>query len=217
MRTDNDNFQVSRMPSGGAQTPLLTLDSMGSLYWPVGGGGTAGIVTDTGVGTRFYRNWSAGQNYDSTKGQWALTFHVNNNAYLSYTPAGGAQVNACIFYGTSSPVGDISITGNNATKNTGTVWINPSDIRLKRDVADYERGLADILKLEPIRYTLKACGTETCGFDAEAVREVFPECVSTARMKIDPTDEEDTDVLVFNMHPILVALVNAVKELAAAA
>ena len=44
---------------------------------------------------------------------------------------------------------------------------------------------------------------------------MFPECVSTTRMKLDPADDEETDdVLVFDMHPILVALVNAVKELA---
>src|SRR5215813_141960 len=112
--------------------------------------------------------------------------------------------------------GDITIFGNNATKNTGTVWINPSDIRLKKNIAKYARGLAEILQLEPISYTLKQNDIDTCGFDAEQVRDVFPECVSTTRMKLDPTDEEETDdVLVFDMHPILVALVGAMKEVGA--
>jgi hypothetical protein len=109
--------------------------------------------------------------------------------------------------------GDIVIAGSNAQKPTGTTWANPSDIRLKKNIAQYTRGLNDILKLEPISYTLKSNGVDTCGFDAEKVREVFPECVSTVRMKLDPADDEEADVLTFDMHSILVALVNAVKEL----
>jgi hypothetical protein len=116
--------------------------------------------------------------------------------------------------GTGNPAGDLIITGNNATKNTGTVWLNPSDTRLKQDIEPYERGLADILKLDPVHYTLKACGSRTCGFEAEKVREVFPECVRTTMAKLDPTDEEETEVLSFDMHPVLVAMVNAIKELA---
>jgi len=86
---------------------------------------------------------------------------------------------------------------------------------LKKNIADYPRGLADILKLQPISYTLKQGDIDTCGFDADAVRAVFPECVTTTRMKLDPTDEEETDdVLTFDMHPVLVAVVNALKEVA---
>ena len=116
--------------------------------------------------------------------------------------------------GASTPAGDLQIMGNVATKNTGTVWINPSDTRLKQDIEPYAHGLADILKLDPVHYTLKACGTRTCGFEAEKVREVFPECVTTTKAKLDPADEEEVQVLAFDMHPVLVAMVNAIKELA---
>jgi hypothetical protein len=109
--------------------------------------------------------------------------------------------------------GNFQIYGSNGVKASGTTWINPSDIRLKRDVAPYAHGLADILQLEPISYTLKATDQQTCGLDAEKVRAVFPECVGTTRMKLQPEDEEETEVLTLDIHPILIALINAVREL----
>jgi hypothetical protein len=115
------------------------------------------------------------------------------------------------------PNGNLTIVGGTATKASGTTWANPSDPRLKDDVSPYARGLADVLALEPISYRLKAQpdGPLCYGFDASQVRTVFPECVSETRMKLAPDDAEETDgVLVFDMHPILVAIVNAIKELA---
>jgi len=115
-------------------------------------------------------------------------------------------------------LGNLVITGTVGQKASGTTWANPSDPRLKQDVAPYGAGLAEIAQLEPITYRLKVQpdGPLCYGFDAAKVRDVFPECVSETSMKLDPTDEEPTPgVLSFDMHPILVALVNAVKELTA--
>ena len=112
----------------------------------------------------------------------------------------------------------MTISGATATKASGTAWANPSDIRLKQDIAPYTAGLAKIVQIEPISYHLKVQpdGPLCYGFDAAKVRDVFPECISETRMKLDPTDEDETDgVLTFDMHPILVALVNAIKELTA--
>jgi len=150
----------------------------------------------------------ATENWSSTNRGNRIDFYLTNNGTTTLANTHQFQQN-----------GDIWISGNNATKNTGTTWINPSDPRLKQDVAPYAAGLADICQLAPITYRLKAQGPDgpLCyGFDAEQVRDVFPECVSTTKMKLDSADDEETeDVLVFDMHPILVALVNAVKELTA--
>jgi len=145
---------------------------------------------------------------------WSAT--ANGTRWVLYATPIGSTVftsNFMIF----DSAGNITITGSTGQKASGTTWSNPSDPRLKQDVAPYAAGLAEIAQLEPITYRLKAQpdGPMCYGFDAEKVRDVFPECVTSTRMKLDPTDEEETDdVLVFDMHPILVALVNAVRELA---
>ncbi len=160
---------------------------------------------------------------DATKPSLLMQFDISVGADALHlyrrapNAATGTVVEVFKINGATSPPGDLSITGNNATKATGASWINPSDPRLKNDIAPYAAGLAEICRLDPITYRLKAHPELLCyGFDASAVREVLPECVSTTKMKLDPADEEETeDVLTFDMHPILVALVNTVKELAA--
>jgi hypothetical protein len=141
---------------------------------------------------------------------WTGTAH--GTSWLLYaTPVGSLSMSS---YLQLQGPGDLVISGSMGQKATGTTWANPSDIRLKKDITPYAHGLADILQLEPISYTLKATDQQTCGFDAEKVRAVFPECVGTTRMKLQPEDEEDTEVLTLDIHPILIALINAVKELA---
>jgi len=226
-----DNMYVQRAPAGSTSpTSLLTLDSLGMLSVPgystpiTYGSRTAKAhliaptsINYTGITYNAYLDAGVAWQRDDTAQvayRWLLRGDIDM-AHLDRVTVAGASGSIFWIYGNTSPAGDLQIGGNVGTKNTGTTWANPSDIRLKKNVSPYERGLADILRLDPISYTMKACGTETCGFDAEKVRDVFPECVSTTKMKLDPEDEEETDdVLVFDMHPILVALVNAVKELA---
>jgi len=121
---------------------------------------------------------------------------------------------------TFDQAGNLTITGATGTKASGTTWANPSDPRLKDDVTPYPYGLADICRLEPISYTLNGlagtpAGMRACGFDAEAVRAIFPDCVTSTRGKLHPDDDEETEILALDIHGILVALVNAMKELAA--
>src|SRR5215475_1824264 len=145
---------------------------------------------------------------------WTNT--ANGTMFEVYTTTNGTQnIGGAGGYLRLDGAGNLIISGATGTKASGTTWANPSDIRLKQDIGAYSRGLGDILKLEPITYRLKADPDRECqGFDAAAVQEVFPECVGTTKMKLDPDGEEE-EVLTFDMHPVLVALVNAVKELSA--
>jgi|SRR5215475_2437890 len=150
---------------------------------------------------RFYaqENWTA-----TARGTYCQIFTTQN---------GQTALNQNLLFDNN---GNLSITGSVGLKASGTTWSNPSDPRLKQDIAPYAAGLADICQLAPITYRLKAQpdGPLCYGFDAEKVRDVFPECIGTTRMKLDPDGEEE-DVLTFDMHPILVAVITAIKELAA--
>ncbi len=106
--------------------------------------------------------------------------------------------------------GNLTITGQ-AYKPGGGSWASSSDLRLKHLDGAYERGLSDILRLRTVRFhyrdgNTRNLPTETSeiGFVAQEVRAVMPECV---------TEGED-GYLDFNMHPVNVALVNAVQQLA---
>ncbi len=110
----------------------------------------------------------------------------------------------------NSPSYMLHVTGDAGKTVGGTTWVNASDGRLKNVFGSYEYGLDEILKLRSIRFEYKPdnarripSGTREIGFIAQEVRNVFPECVT----------EGKDGYLDFNMHPINVALVNAVQEL----
>jgi Collagen triple helix repeat (20 copies)/Chaperone of endosialidase len=184
-----------------ASTPLLLNDALLSLA--AFGNGVSGAPS-------FYQSgllrWIATENW---------TGAASGSYCAIYTTTTGTRtlVQAATFQNN----GDLQISGAVGVKSSGTTWANPSDPRLKDDVMPYTRGLTDIIALEPITYRLKAQPDVQCyGFDASAVQDVFPECVSEMRMKLSPDDEEETDdVLSFDMHPVLVASINAIKELTA--
>ncbi len=220
----NDFLRIYR--DSGTQTALLTLDNAGNLKLTAGGA-TGSVVAGAGYQTErmispgyitVNYSYSGGWVRDDTSKPGYLYGVDPSTDYWYIARDTGVQTVIAKIFGTGAPAGDLQIFGNNATKATGTTWINPSDPRLKEDIAPYAAGLAEICQLAPITYRLKAQpdGPLCYGFDASAVKDIFPECVSTTRMKLDPADEEETDdVLTFDMHPILVALINAVKELTA--
>jgi hypothetical protein len=210
--------RFARSPAGSpnAGTSLLTLDNAGNLTILAYYKATRMAVLTTATATDYYSNdGGAAPGWDSAKYGMLYRQGYDQGIHLWYTTA--APAGAYVEKMRVAQNGDIMIAGANATKASGTTWINPSDSRLKDDIAPYAAGLAEVCHLVPITYRLKAHpdGPLCYGFDASAVREVLPECVATARMKLTPDDEEETDVLTFDMHPILVAMVTAIKELAA--
>ncbi len=97
-----------------------------------------------------------------------------------------------------------------ASKPGGGSWDNSSDIRLKDVLENYKKGLSEIKKLRTIKFRYKLdnpkglpSDSDEYGFVAQEVKMVFPEAVY----------EGEDGFLVFNMHSINVAMVNAVKEL----
>jgi len=222
LRSDTDQFAVGRMAAGvtSGPTSLLTLSSTGSLTLA----GTQAALANAGILNTWLNGTSAvidlitnnGQSVGTARPLWMLRMDTQSDTavFMRQAPSGGAFLTTL----TSAPNGDLTIAGAVGTKASGTTWANPSDPRLKRDVVPYLRGLDAVCALAPIAYHLTSdpTGPLCYGFDASAVRAIFPECVTETSMKLSPADAEETgDVLVFDMHPILVALVNAVRELAA--
>ena len=102
------------------------------------------------------------------------------------------------------------VVNGEAAKTGGGTWSNYSDIRLKNILGDYDKGLTEILALQPVVFNYKVdnpldlpSDDEEIGLIAQEVREIFPEAVTV----------KQDGYLDFNMHPIIVAYVNAIKEL----
>ncbi len=129
------------------------------------------------------------------------------NAFLIF-PAG---VNGNVGIGTTSPDYKLEVNGD-AAKIGGGSWSVSSDERLKDITGEYNQGLEAVTNLRPITFQYKSgnprdlpSNVENVGFVAQEVQETFPEAIS----------EGADGYLDFNMHPVNVAMVNAIKELKA--
>lgn len=122
--------------------------------------------------------------------------------------------------GTPSPAYRLQLSTDSAAKPTTNTWTIASDARLKTVRGEYEKGLAEICALRPVRYEYNgkggfaADGAEHISILAQEAQEVFPECVNTFRGKLEE-DGEEVDLLNYNGHAITFALINAIKELKA--
>ena len=131
-----------------------------------------------------------------------ILLYGNGNSYINGGNLG---------IGTTDPGYKLVVMGS-AAKTDGASWTVISDARLKNLEGNYDKGLAEIAALQPVKFFYKAGNTfglpsdqEQIGFVAQEVQKVFPEAVHQSR----------DGYLDFNMHPVNVALVNAVKELKA--
>jgi trimeric autotransporter adhesin len=113
--------------------------------------------------------------------------------------------------GTTTPSYLLEVNGSAGKPGCGS-WSNSSDVRLKKITGDYSAGLNQVLGLRPVTFYYKdenprslPTDEEYIGFVAQEVQEIFPEAIS----------EVPDGYLDFNMHPVNVAVVNAIKELKA--
>ena len=111
--------------------------------------------------------------------------------------------------GLASPTHQFELSSDDAGKLATSVWTITSDMRLKSLDGNYTKGLKDILQLNTIMYHYAkgnarnlATDVQGYGFSAQDVQKIFPEAVNT----------EKDGYLSLNIHPILVAYVNAFKD-----
>lgn len=165
-----------------------------------GGTGVYGIASSsTGIGV--YGNGSVA----GAIGVYGVSSGSTTAAVYAQSACGPT----CLaYYG----AGNITITGDTATKLSAGSWVGTSDIRTKKNVEPYVRGLEAIALVEPIAYSYNGLGGTVddgkryVGVSAQALREVAPSMVSTRRVG-------EMDVLQVDPSELTWMLVNSVKEL----
>jgi hypothetical protein len=105
-----------------------------------------------------------------------------------------------------------------ATSTYSSVFTVTSDERLKKDILDYNKGLAEILQVQPKSYSFNGKANtienvESIGVLAQEIKEVFPETIGTVNKRLNPEDEQETELYTVDISPVTYALINAVKEL----
>jgi hypothetical protein len=112
----------------------------------------------------------------------------------------------------------LQLASDSAAKPTTNTWTIASDARIKTNIQNYEKGLAEICQVNPITYDYNGKGGIPAGpggvsILAQDLQPIFPECVGSYRGKLEEEDEDEIDILNYNGHAITFALINAVKEL----
>jgi hypothetical protein len=154
----------------------------------------------------------------------SYTWYSDNNTGM-YTPAANMlafstlglerlriDASGRVGIGTAVPGGQFELSLNEGRKPASSTWTIVSDERLKTVRGSYNKGLKELMQLQPIVYNYKNVGErvfadqvlekEAVGFSAQEVQKVFPEAVGL-----------DSDgYLNLDMHALLVAYLNAIKE-----
>jgi hypothetical protein len=142
-----------------------------------------------------------------TQTNHTIYFRTNNINRMVIGAAGNIGIG-------TNPSYLLHVGANSAAKPGSNTWTVASDERLKTITGTYNKGLAELMQLQAITYYYKDTGDslflpevfeqENIGFSAQAVQEVFPEAVAPFM---------DGRYLGLDIHPILIAYLNAIKEL----
>jgi hypothetical protein len=139
-----------------------------------------------------------------------------NNVRFAITPTGNVVIGGGdVDQGSSTAA--LQVSGD-AAKDSGSAWSNLSDARLKKDVRDFEAGLAQLRQVRPVRFCYNGragtrAGLEGVGVLGQEIEKIFPEMVHRIPGGVD--SEPDLENLrIYNGSALTFVLVNAVKELA---
>lgn len=108
-------------------------------------------------------------------------------------------------------------SAGNAYKAGGGSWSAPSDVRLKENIRDYDKGTAELMQIRVREWEhngkggLKE-GSSGFGVIADEIELILPNTVQTYEGKLNPSDEETTDIKAVNPTEITWLLVKTVQE-----
>jgi hypothetical protein len=118
------------------------------------------------------------------------------------------------FYG----IGGIHLDGSTAEKPGGGMWSPTSDRRVKKDVKSFDSGLAELMRVRPIRFKYNGLGgtedngKEYVGVIAQELAQILPSMVSTRQRKLHKEDQKDSDIQIVDPSDFTYLLINAVKQ-----
>src|SRR4030095_12791590 len=100
--------------------------------------------------------------YNVAQSGWSIRYDyaASNLFAFQYRAPGSGTVAECH---SCAGNGNMTIQGATAQKSTGTTWSNPSDRRLKDEIADYPTGLAAVVQLQPRTFVYNGKGGSTAG------------------------------------------------------
>lgn len=135
---------------------------------------------------------------------------------LSLTTNGGTTTGTALSVDSG---GNLTIAGATATKASGTTWANPSSREIKQDIKPYSQGLDAIIELKPVTYRFHDdSGFSTKDTHIGLVHDEtghMPEMHRKAKISGRDDEPNGREVDALDCSPVIFALVNAVKELAA--
>ena len=194
---------------------LLATQSAGYAQVEIDENGDMGFPWGDGINFYHY-NGERAIMFTSGEGLGIVSFAAQK-IYLSTSSSAGGTSTARITITNSGNVGigvwnptyTLEVDGT-AAKPGGGFWSTISDQRVKKIKGDYSKGLKEIIKLRPVKFSYKEgnslglpSDTDEIGFISQEVQEVFPEAVHQGKK----------GYLDFNMQSVNVAMINAIKEL----
>jgi hypothetical protein len=116
-----------------------------------------------------------------------------------------------------SDAGDLTIVGTTATKASGSTWSNPSDQRLKTNIMDYAKGIAELMQVRVREWEYNGKGGTTEGMKglgviADEVMTILPDTVENYDAHLNAGDADTTAIKRFDATEIIWLLVKAVQE-----
>jgi hypothetical protein len=236
-RTDRAYMQINRIGSAsgssigfyttpnasGALAERMRIDSAGNVG--IGTTSTAQRLSLSIAGSAGATNFGLGNDTDASGAviqYLGSTFATTTRREALEFYMTGANTKQ-IFYtnGTErmriDSAGALILAGSTAQKATGTTWSNPSDIRLKDNVTNYTKGLAELMQVNVKEWEYNGKGGTTEGMKglgviADEVMEVLPNTVGTYQAKLNADDEDDTDIKKFDATEITWLMLNSIKE-----
>jgi hypothetical protein len=160
-----------------------------------------------------------GETYINTPVGQQISFRQGGSSVrLAVSSEGRVIVNGATELPGSIAADQLQVNGDAYKTQGGEQWNSPSDLRLKADVHDLDRGLADLLAVRPVRFRFNGKagtseGAEHFGIIGQEMEKVFPSMVKRVAAQIDEDTTWD-DMRVYNGSGLTYVMINAIKELA---
>ena len=167
-------------------------------------------ATWTGAGISRNRSNSAGSfpHVNSALSSQMIRFADSSTGGIDFTCTNTAktQENSFSFDSTGA-----------ASKAGGGSWAVLSDVRLKDNIRDYDKGTTELMQVRVCEWEHNGkgglqAGSKGLGVVANEIELVLPDTVDTYEGKLNPEDEETTDIKRFDSSEITWLLVKTVQE-----